>query len=41
MQPYIQLRDEEAKEISDILETILEEKKSDSDPKNDLIFKNS
>ena len=37
MQPYIQLTDKEAEEISAIFETILEEKKSESDLKNELI----
>jgi AraC family transcriptional regulator, transcriptional activator of pobA len=37
IQPYIRLTDSEAKEIADIFETILEEKKSESNDKNELI----
>ena len=37
IQPYIQLNDSEAKEIADIFETILEERKSESKNKNELI----
>ena len=37
MQPYIQLTDKEAEEISGIFEIILQEKKSESDLKNELI----
>jgi AraC family transcriptional activator of pobA len=37
IQPYIQLSDTEAKEIADIFETILEERKSESNHKNELI----
>ncbi len=37
IQPYVQLSDTEAKEIEDIFETILEERKSGSSHKNELI----
>ena len=37
VQPYIQLSNTEAKEIADIFETIIEERKSESDHKNELI----